>query len=80
MLTGFGNEDNGWDIDDTGEVGVGLFAWAVQVWALCQDRAGVTVAEAALAFNATPECVRAAVAWHPFMFLGPADSIEHDGE
>lgn len=60
---------------------------AIQCWSLMQNRT-TTVAEAALAFNTTPEIVRHAVADHYWMFAewpeaetDPAKQIiGHDGE
>lgn len=79
-------EHDGWD-HDTGNPTTAKFASAVQVWAIAQDR-DVTVGEAALAFNATPELIRQAVEdEHSWMLLeGPEDApliertIGHDGE
>lgn len=56
-----------------------LFSNAVQCWALCQRR-DVTVNEACLSFNCSPMLIREAVEHHPWMRLGPDDTIEHDGE
>ena len=63
---------------DTGNPGVMLFANAVQVWAIAQDRP-VTAKEAAASFNVDPDLVREAVEEHPWMFL-TNDVIEHEGE
>ena len=58
---------------------------AIQVWALAQNRALVTVGEAALAFNLPPSRIAEAVEWHYWMFLSGAgdlhlQAIEHEGE
>ena len=64
---------------ETGNPSVSLFANALQVWAVAQNRLGISVDEAALAFNVKPELIRQAVEWHPWMFhVGGA--IEHEGE
>lgn len=83
----FGKDDDGWDVGDTGQVGISLFGNAIQVWSAFQQRNDdVTIAEAAVAFRCTPQMVRAAVDAHPWMFVaGPDDdfskqTIEHDGE
>lgn len=65
--------------DEDGNICESEFANALSVWLAAQERDGVTVAEAALAFNATPEVIRQAVDLHPWMFLA-GDVIEHDGE
>lgn len=75
----------GWD-RDTGNPGIMLFANAVQVWAVMQDKRPITVGDAAAAFNAETRRVAEAVREHPWMFLeGPDDdparqTIEHEGE
>jgi hypothetical protein len=62
------------------------FCRALLTWVAMQDREGVTVAEAALAFNTTPDVIREGIeegywtSWH-----GPDDDptkqiIELDGE
>lgn len=74
----------GWD-DETGAPGISLFNNAVQVWAVAQQRS-VSVAEAARAFNISPERIVEAVKEHYWMYLdGPPDDyehlmIEHEGE
>jgi hypothetical protein len=73
-----------WDYG-TGMPGISLFANALQVWS-CRQHGGSTVAQAAMAFNISPENVIEAVDYHPWMLLtGPDDDytkmeIEHDGE
>ncbi len=67
-----------WNIA-TGEPGVGLFANAVQVWALAQERRA-TVEEAALTFNTTPQVIRQAVEHHYWMYLAADGVIGHEGE
>jgi hypothetical protein len=82
----FGSDPDSWNIEDSGNVGIQLFGNAVQVWTVMQNRSGVTVAEAAAAFNCTPRMVRAAVDEHAWMdACGPDDdftkqTIEHEGE
>lgn len=77
-------EPDDWD-QETGAPGIALFNSAVQVWSALQDRP-TSVAEAALAFNVTPQRIVEAVERHYWMFLdGPADDftqlmIEHEGE
>lgn len=70
------------------DVGLGLaeFGNALSAWSWMQKR-DVTVAQAARAFNTSPELVIKAVADHPWMFIVGADDvgpelqfIEHDGE
>lgn len=74
-----------WD-QKTGAPGIGLFSTAVQVWAICQDRLDISVADAAKTFNVEPYLIIQAVEYHPWMFLtGPCDDyakllIEHEGE
>jgi hypothetical protein len=70
---------NEWDVEETGLPGIALFANALQVWAMAQNRVEVTVQEAALAFNTTEAVIRQAVEWHAWMFLN-GDFIDHDGE
>ena len=77
LVTHFGAEDWGFNIDGDGMPGIGTFANAVQVWALCRHTA--TARDAAIAFQVRVELVRAAIDWHPFMYLS-GDTIEHDGE
>lgn len=65
------------------------FSTAVSVWSFMQNRAavaGVTVAEAAIAFNTTPELIRQAAEDNYWMFLSPEHEtdptkqiIEHEG-
>lgn len=73
--------------DEDGDAGIhiGQLAEAISVWAWMQPEQQ-TVADAALAFNTTPQFVRDAIAVHPWCFVsGPEDNpmkqtIEHDGE
>lgn len=67
-----------WSVE-TGAPSIDMFANAVQVWSIAQDR-DVTVQEAALVFNVEPKLIVQAVEWHPWMFIGAGDRIEHDGE
>jgi hypothetical protein len=56
------------------------FANALQIWSVMQNRfEQVTVNEAALAFNTSPEIIRRAVADHYWMDL-QGDIIVHEGE
>lgn len=76
----FGPDDEAWDLE-TGKPGIGLFAKAIQVWAVCQleKRPRVTVQQAAMAFRVKTGMVKTAVEWHPYMYLND-DLIEHEGE
>ncbi|MEX2629526.1 MAG: hypothetical protein WD341_06260 [Tistlia sp.] len=80
----FGQDPNAYDLDD-GRPGAGLFANAVQVWALEQRRT-VTVRDAAEVFNCPDAMICEAIEDHPWMFVeGPDDdptkqTIEHEGE
>lgn len=84
-----GSDPDGWDVDGDGGGAPGYFLlWkAIQVWAVCQNRADVTIGEAAAVFNLPLSMVAEAITLtdSPFMFLnGPPDdpntTIEHDGE
>lgn len=75
--------------DDSVEVGIHQhqLGEAVSVWAWMQSSpTPQTVTAAAVAFNTTPELIRAAIEEHPWCFWsGPDDdptkqTIEHDGE
>lgn len=72
-----------WD-QDTGKPGIALFGNAIQVWSILNGRK--SVADAAVAFNCSPQMVAAAVKHHYWMLLvGRGDDfskvfIEHDGE
>lgn len=68
-----------WNLETSGMPGVALFGAALQVWLGAQNREGITVDEAALAFNVRPEIIRQAVETHYWMFLS-GDVIEQDGE
>jgi hypothetical protein len=72
------DDDDAWCLE-TGRPGIGLFANAVQIWALLQERE-VTIAEAARAFNVPEAMIRTAVEWHPWMLIEAGDIIGHDGE
>lgn len=78
VFTDFWNEEDGWDLDDTGLPGVILFAHAIQVWESCQD-GNQTVAQAAAAFNVDEALIRRAVEAHSWMYL-EGDVIMHKGE
>lgn len=72
------------DLDEAG-VHFESFGPALVTWVAMQDRAHVTVAEAALAFNTTPEIIREAVHDAYWAFLNGEDSdpdqaIELEGE
>lgn len=62
------------------------FITAIGVWVYVNEgRRYLTVAEAALVFNTTPELVREAVQTHPWLYSRPHDDpakqlIESDGE
>lgn len=81
----FASDDHidGWD-QETGKPGVALFGNAIQVWSILNGRK--TVADAAAAFNCSPQMVAAAVKQHHWMILvGGGDDfakmfIDHDGE
>lgn len=66
------------DLEGSGLPGVGIFARAVQVWSMAQDRP-TTVEEAALAFNVRPELIVQAVEHHGWMSIIDG-VIEHEGE
>lgn len=78
QITDFGPEEDGWDAGETCLPGIGIFANALQVWALCQADP-VTVDTAAAGFNVPHEMIRRAVEHHYWMFLD-GDNIEHEGE
>ncbi len=66
-------DGNLWD-HDTGAPGIDLFSRAIQVWSVCQNRDGITIAEAALAFNVIPERIVEAIEHHPWMdVIGTGD-------
>lgn len=73
-----------WD-EDTGAPGIALFGNAIQVWS-CMQSGDTSVAQAAAAFNVSPERIEQAVNEHYWMYLGrnsEADGtpiIEHEGE
>jgi len=78
-ITAFADDEHrGWD-HENGLPTSRYFGNAVQVWAIAQDRP-VTVSDAALAFNVTPDLIRRAVEDHEWMYLGSGELIEHDGE
>lgn len=66
-----------WSRDRETAISREAFITAVSVWASCQPDQ-VSVADAAAAFNATNEAIRAAVSEHPWMFVND-DLIEMDG-
>lgn len=71
-----------WD-HETGMPTAMHFANALQVWCIAQNRAPITVGEAALAFNVAPALIRTAVEEHYWMFLdgeGDDQTIEHELE
>lgn len=57
------------------------FVRALAVWVYCNESGErrPTVADAALAFNTTPELVREAIGEHIYLYLGADDTIESDG-
>ena len=59
--------------------GIVPFANALCVWVALQAKP-VTIADAALSFNATQEMIRQAVAANDWMFVTKGDVIETDGE
>lgn len=68
---------------DPNEPGVHFdrFAEALTTWVFMQQRTGaVTVAEAALAWNTSPEIIREAAGEAMWLFLGPDDTLDVDGE
>jgi len=81
LFTAFERDDNA----DTG-VMWGSFVTAIAIWVYVNGgQRTLTVAEAALAFNTTPELVREAVAEHPWLYSPHHDdpakqTIESDGE
>lgn len=82
ILTEFGEENDGWDVDGTGLPGEQLAARAIQFWSCRQIALGRpnTVQVAAVTFGMTEALVRHAVNAHPWMFVGDGDVIEHEGE
>lgn len=84
----FGQDEESWNHDDDGKIGVALFGNAVQVWSIMNSNAGklATVSEAAASFSVDPLMVIEAVNAHYWMFIsGPDDDftkmqIEHEGE
>lgn len=74
------DDRTGWDTE-TGAPGIISFGEAVQIWAVMQDRARITVAEAAATFNVDARRVAEAVHAHPWMFLmGPNGIIGQEDE
>lgn len=66
-----------------GSPNVELASTALQVWSLCQQRARVTVAQAAQAFNVSEAMIREAVDGHHWMMVvadGGDELIYHEGE
>ncbi len=88
MSTYFGQDDESWNHETDGKIGVSLFGNAVQVWAILNSNNGkpTTVSEAASAFSVDPLMIIEAVKYHYWMFIsGPDDDftkmkIEHEGE
>jgi hypothetical protein len=84
----FGHDDDSWNHEDDGKIGVSLFGNAVQVWAMFNANSGrpTTVAAASDAFFVSPLMIIEAVNAHSWMFItGPDDDftkmqIEHEGE
>ena len=73
-----GDHLHGWN-HDTGMPGIALFANAVQIWAIAQNR-DITVNDAAMSFNVAPDLIRQAADWHYWMSVGAGDIIKHEGE
>ena len=67
-----------WDAD-SGKGNLGEFSNAVKVWAWAQNR-DVTINDAALAFNVSPDLIREAVDYGYWTEIGPGDLIEFEGE
>jgi len=71
--------------DDEAGIPFENFAQALPLWAWMQNRT-VSVAEAALAFNTSPDIIRRAFEDQPYAYLSGDDAdpsqqfIEHDGE
>ena len=88
MSNFFGRDDDTWNHEDDGKIGVSLFGNAVQVWAIMNANSGrpTTVATAADAFFVSPLMIIEAIEAHAWMFItGPDDDftkmqIEHEGE
>lgn len=84
----FGRDDETWNHEDDGKMGISLFGNAVQVWATLTANAGkpTAVSDAAAAFSVDPLTIIEAVNAHYWMFIsGPDDDftkmqIEHEGE
>lgn len=84
----FGHEEDSWNHEDDGKIGVSLFGNAVQVWAMLNANASkpTSVTDAAAAFSVDPLMIIEAVNAHYWMFItGPDDDftkmqIEHEGE
>lgn len=74
------------DPDDNAGVFIDCLGRALVIWTAMQDRSPVTVAEAAVAFNTTPEVIREAVEDASWISVeGPDDDptkqrLELDGE
>lgn len=81
--------EDGYDTNE-GKPGIGLVASAIQFWSGqnydSERKRCPSIRETAQVFRMTDADVRAAIAWHPWMFLsGPDDDptkqfIEHEGE
>ncbi|NTG86187.1 hypothetical protein G6L15_08515 [Agrobacterium rhizogenes] len=84
----FGANEEEWNHEDDGKVGIMLFGNAVQVWAIFNTEASkpTDVASAATAFAVEPLMIIEAINDHPWMYIeGPDDDfskmlIEHEGE
>lgn len=68
-----------WERDEGWPPSITEFSNALQIWAVCQNRIGVTIDDAAAAFNVPADLIRQAVGSHPWMFL-EGDVISHEGE
>lgn len=80
----WGEDPETFNVDGDGAIGIGLFAKAIQVWALQQEGFSPTIKEAAKAFNCSVANITDAVEYHPYMFLSKREDgeliIDHDGE
>ncbi len=79
MELDFSFEDDGfWNIEGSGKCSATLFGNALQVWGVFQERT-VTIEEASLAFNTSPDNIKAAIEQHPFM-VRSGRRIDFEGE
>ena len=71
--------DGAWNLEGSQLPCVYMFAQALQVWCVAQNRTPISVNEAALAFNTTKEVIEKARDHHGYMYVANG-FIEHDGE